>query len=618
MNRLICLLCAFLLGASVLAVNAQAQENPASTPKDLAALDTALAKALQDAKVPGATVAIIENGDVVLTKAYGLVDVAANKAATPASVFRAGSISKGLVGISVMMLVEEGKLDLNAKLSDLAPELAFDNPWEATDPVRLVHLMEHTSGFDDIGFHHYLIDGTNMPLRQAIEQYGPYRSRWKPGSFVAYCNSGPVIAGYIVEKASGMSWADFTRTRIFEPLGMTSAYWDQNPAIADRIAKSYKGDGTTEEPYVDIPGKPAGALNIEARDLAKLAQMLIGRGSLNGITVLTPESVDRLERPGSTLAVRSGLQPGYGLGNMALAGEKAVFHGHDGGIDGFLSTYAYEPKHRAGYVIMINAPQGDALRAAETVTAYLQRDWPSPTAEFATPASAELEALTGIYQSVAPRQQMFAPLESLASWTPVKLVDGALNINGTARRAVTPRIFQRIDRVAPNVVFVDSPEGMLLLTATGAERRMPTYQIVVKAAWVACFLITLLICIVHGIVWLTGWARGKLNDRGGVTVRALPALAVFSIAGVAVLLMVGLAGANTLDLLGKPSLLAWSICLTTLVIPLFGFGALMVALSASAQTPRAVRALAWAASALALTASAFLWHYGWIGLKTWS
>jgi CubicO group peptidase (beta-lactamase class C family) len=68
-----------------------------------------------------------------------------------------------------------------------------------------------------------------------------------------------VIAGYLVEKASGLSWAEFTRTRIFEPLGMRSAHWDRAPAIIDRLARSHQPDGMTPEPYVDIPGKPAGA-----------------------------------------------------------------------------------------------------------------------------------------------------------------------------------------------------------------------------------------------------------------------------------------------------------------------------------------------------------------------
>ena len=139
-------------------------DEPKTPPaKSLEELDQRLGKIFVDAQVPGASVAVVENGKVVMTKAYGLADVAARTPATPDTVFRAGSISKSMVGVAVMMLVEEGKLDLNAKLSDLAPEIHFANPWEATDPVRLVHLLEHTTGFNDIGFRHYPLQGENVP-----------------------------------------------------------------------------------------------------------------------------------------------------------------------------------------------------------------------------------------------------------------------------------------------------------------------------------------------------------------------------------------------------------------------------------------------------------------------
>jgi CubicO group peptidase (beta-lactamase class C family) len=607
----------FLLLAMTWIVSAAAQIPALAPATDLAALDKALGEAFEKAKVPGASVAVIEHGEVALVRAYGLADVAASKPATPESVFRAGSISKSIVGIAVMMLVEEGRLDLDAKLSELAPELKFDNPWEGTDPVRLVHLMEHTSGFDDIGFHHYLLDGTRMPLLQAIGKYGPYRSRWKPGTYASYCNSGPVIAGYIVEKASGMSWADFTRTRIFEPLGMTSAYWDRDPAIAARIAKSYRSDGKTEEPYMDIPGKPAGALNVEARDLAKLALMLIGRGSYNGVTLLKPESVARLETPHTTLAARLGLAKGYGLGNMALPRAKGIFHGHDGGIDGFLSTYAYEADNAAGLVIMINAPQGEALQAAETIFAYLQRDWPEVPPVEIKPELAELEALTGIYQSMTPRQQQLAPLEALSNWTPVKVENGALVLNGSARRAVAPRIFQKLDRVAPNLVFNDTPEGMQMLTAMSADRRVPMSEIIAKATWGGLYVLATLFSLIYALVWLIAALRGKLRDRGGIAVRALPAMALFSMAAFAVVLLSALSSADALNDLGTASAAAWTLYALSIAFPVFGVAATLIGLRSPENTPRSVRALALLAGLLAITAAVWLWPYGWIGLKTW-
>lgn len=599
---------------------ASAEDAPKPAPAaSVAELDQRLAELFRTHKVPGASVALIENDVVVLGKGYGVADVERQTPVTADTVFRAGSISKSIVGIAVMMLVEEGKLDLDAKLADLAPEIRVWNPWEPTHPVRVAHLMEHTTGFDDLRFRQYLIDGSGMDLAQAIEAYGPYESRWPPGTLVAYCNTAPVIAGYLVEKASGMRWADFTRSRIFEPLGMRSAHWDRDPSIIDRLARSYRTDGVTVEPYVDIPGKPAGALNVTALDLARLARMFIGRGTVDGVTLLRPESVARIEAPRTSLASRSGLAVGYGLGNMLVAREKGLFHGHDGGIDGFLATYQYEPERKAGYVVMINAPQGEALEVADAITSYLQRDWPVPSLPEYRHESAELAALTGLYQSAAPRQQMFAPLERLADWSPVRFDDGTFVINGIERRGVAPRVFRRFDRAAPGTVFVEAEQGPMMLSATSANRRVPWFEVAAKATWGVLYALVLLVSVPYLLVWGIGWMRGSLRGRGGVAVRLLPALAVFAIAAFAGTLLYALGAApDTLQRLGTPSPTARFLQWSSASIPLLGILAVLAGMRAPQQTPRFVRGLALLAGMLAFIAGAYLWPDGWVGLKTWA
>jgi CubicO group peptidase (beta-lactamase class C family) len=172
-SRIPALFTALLLIALTLSI-ASAQDEPEPAPAaTIEELDQHLAELFLKPEVPGATMAVIEDDAIVLAKAYGLADVERQVPATPDTVFRAGSISKSIVGIAVMMLVDEGKLDLDARLADLAPEIRFRNNWESTDPVRVAHLMEHTTGFDDLRFSQYLIDGSGMSLRQAIDLYGP-------------------------------------------------------------------------------------------------------------------------------------------------------------------------------------------------------------------------------------------------------------------------------------------------------------------------------------------------------------------------------------------------------------------------------------------------------------
>jgi CubicO group peptidase (beta-lactamase class C family) len=613
--RLLVAMSALIAGSSL----AFADEPKTPPARSLEELDRRLGKALTDAHIPGASVAIIQDDKVVFSKGYGLADVAAKTAVTPDTVFRAGSISKSIVGIAVMMLVEEGKLDLNAKLADLAPEIHFDNPWEATDPVRVVNLLEHTTGFNDISFHHYMIAG-DVPLSQAVQLYGPYRSRWKPGTFAQYSNAPPVIAGYLVEKASGMRWADFTRTRIFEPLGMTSAHWTLAPEIADRMSKSYSGpNATIEEPYVDIVGKPAGSLDITPSDLAKLALFLINRGSVNGKQLLKPESVARIETTTSTLGSQHGLTAGYGLGNYAMPGEKAVFRGHNGGIDGFGATYFYNAEHKAGAVLMVNSAQGGADTLQEAIMGYLERDWPPAVVAELKPRAAEIEGLAGYYQTLTPRQAVLAPLEHIFSWTPVEVKNGAIWINGTQRRAVGPLLFQKQELAVPNVVFVETQDGPRLITMLGADRRVPMYEVAAKALGAILYVALLAFSLIYALVWIVGLLRGRLGGRGGVLVRLLPTLALVAPALLLGILFTALSdnSSGSITTLGTPSVTAQSIMYLSYAIPVLAVLSGLVTLAAGGA-PRWVRGFAFLSTAVTLAIVAFLWPYGWIGLQTWA
>ncbi len=117
--------------------------------------------------------------------------------ATGDTLFRIGSISKMFVSLSVLMLQEQGQLALDDLVRSRIPDVAFENPWEQTDPVRIVHLLEHTTGFDDLTFREYA-HGRLVTLKEGLD-YEPRsrKSRWRPGTRFSYCNSGPPMAAYI-------------------------------------------------------------------------------------------------------------------------------------------------------------------------------------------------------------------------------------------------------------------------------------------------------------------------------------------------------------------------------------------------------------------------------------
>lgn len=185
-------------------------------------LQTAIESILKEAKTPGAAIAIVSRDKAEWIAGIGMADVAAHKPVTAETLFRIGSTSKAFAALAALQLQEEGKLKITDTVRQWAPDVAFSNPWEATDPVRLVHLMEHTTGFDDIHFREYALnDPTPITLKDALAFGASSRvSRWPPGSRMSYCNSGPAVLAAVIEKVSGKRFEDYVQEHFFNPLHM--------------------------------------------------------------------------------------------------------------------------------------------------------------------------------------------------------------------------------------------------------------------------------------------------------------------------------------------------------------------------------------------------------------
>jgi CubicO group peptidase (beta-lactamase class C family) len=192
------------------------------TPGSIPELELSIRKILTETKTPAAGVSILTRDAVIWAAGIGKADVAANRDATPDTLFRIASISKGFVSLSVLKLQEEGKLDLQDTVRSHAPDVAFNNPWESTDPVRIVHLLEHTTGWEDLSPREFAnSDPKPLTLKEGLDYNRKSRtSRWRPGTLFSYCNSGPDVAAYIVEKVTGLRFEDYVRQNFFVPLRM--------------------------------------------------------------------------------------------------------------------------------------------------------------------------------------------------------------------------------------------------------------------------------------------------------------------------------------------------------------------------------------------------------------
>lgn len=589
-------------------------------PTTLAALDARLGEAFREAGIPGATVAIVENGQVVLAKGYGLADVAGKKPATADSVFRAGSISKSLTGIAVMTLVEQGKLSLDSRLAELAPEVKFQNPWEATDPVRLVHLLEHTTGWPDISLDVLLKDGKGWSLLRGVQYTSPeFVCRWKPGYHPVYNNAGPAVAGVILAKAAGEDFDGYLRDRVLRPMGMATADFALPADLAARMAKSYDPDGT-ETYRQTIILAPAGSLATSVRELAQLVRFFLGRGTVDGRQILSPAAVERIERSESTMAARAGLTNGYGLGDAPLFDAGPTFRGHNGGIDSFTSVYGYSLRSNSGYVLMANGGQGVNFGTplSHMIEAYLARGLPvqAPAGVPADPKA--LERFAGLYRPITSPNGLVRPFQEILGLSRVSARGGKLISGGKEFTPVGAHSFQRADRDEPSLAFVEEGGETYKLSALGSAQKEPLWGAALIFLVLGLIALGVLISIVMLPVWLIALFRGRLAERGGALVRFLPvgALAALLLTFVLPLSVIASGSTTAMRSLAEPGFKSISVLVLSVLFPLLaGWGFWRSLKSPAAKLP--VRLYARATTLAVLVFAAYAAAIGWVGVMTW-
>src|SRR6266480_1315863 len=404
-------------------------------PKSVEELKKAMKDVLDKEHVPGAGIALIANGEVLWCGGIGQADIAANRAVSCDTEFRVGSISKTFVALALLKLQEEGKINLYARLQDVAPEIPFKNRWEATHPVRIVNLLEHTAGFDDMepSEVYNVHDRYDFSLIEVFRRFQePQTVRWPPGTRMSYANPGNAIAGYLIEKTTGESFDQYIREMFLRPMGMEHADYPFTEANKALLATPYEGNPPKASGFPFIYLRPAGDLKASPGELAKLVQFLLRRGKAGDAQLVKSASILRMETPETTLAAKSGLRLGYGLCNYSSVEGGVVTHGHDGGIDGFISSYRYMPEQNWGFVILLNSDSSQqALESLNRLAIdFLSKDFSKPQMPAIDLPASELKRFTGFYAPRAPRSQLFAFLDDLAGGTRIRVIKGRLTRSG--------------------------------------------------------------------------------------------------------------------------------------------------------------------------------------------
>ena len=615
-----------LLVLSVATAFAQSPPPKPSDPKTTDELRQQIEKVLKDTHTPGAGVAIVKRDGPEWVAGIGLADVAVNKPVTPDTLFRIGSTSKAFVSLSVLKLQQEGKLSLQDTLRARAPDLEFTNPWEATDPVRIVNLLEHTSGWDDMALRDYAFDpGKEQTLKEGLAFNPKTRtSRWKPGTRFSYSNSGPPAAAYVIEKVTGQRFEDYVEQNWFKPLGMNTASYLDTPEVQSRLSKLYHKDGKTPFPYWHILLRPAGSINASEKEMANYVQFYLNRGSFGGVQLLPPEAIDRMEQSTSTYAAREGFKFGYGLGNYSTVRAR-IFHGHNGGVEGGLTELAYLPDDGVGFVFMINSGSGTALTQIDRlIRSYIVASLPTPPALPVAPVRAELiREYAGWYEPISPRTEITRGLVRIPGLTKLSVAQNGLSlrgVTGSARDyvAVTDHLFRRPTEGAPTLALIaDKSEGTLVEASGQTFRRIPAWLPWLDVAAVAAAALLMLSSVAFALVWVPRKIFGRMRGVECIGVRAMPVLATLSLG--CTQLSVTLAGEDLIGRLGR--ITPWSVSLFASTLASAVFAVLGLVLAWRCRN-RPIRRWVWwhafAASLILTGVAVYLGYYGIVGWRPWA
>lgn len=600
-------------------------------------LQTQLGNILKEMHVPGMSIAIVNRSCPIWVAGLGKADIASNSFADADTLFRIGSISKSFISLAILSLVQESKLSLEDSVHKVAPEILFQNKWETTNPVRIVHLLENTTGWDDTHLREFAINNPTISPAKAIN-YDPSSrvSRWCPGTRMAYSNAGPAVAAYIVEKIAGKNFEDYISERFFQPIGMLTATYQQ--PLSELTTRLYHADGKTVYPYWNLLYRPIGALNASAQDMANYLLFYLNCGKIHNKQIIPASLFNRIETATSTWAAQKGLSIGYGLGNYATVRDGFVYHGHDGNIPGALSAMQYLPYEAIGYFFSINSNNRAAFDKIDaTIRSYITRNLQKPPINPAITISDKALRYSGWFEPNSPRINLFYGLERLFGLTYINVQDKRLTmiplfekkslfvpVSDTEFRYVP--LNEHADPV-PTLKLIKNCEGPFIQMSLGLRnpallhvtlKHIPAWQAILEIICLAFILLMYVLMLVYMVYWVLQKFRTNRKNQANSNILLWPAIAILSLVTI---FLIGAASSEvgvTIERLGNLTIWSFSIFLLTIVFAYASIASVIILLITPKKSVRASIYVFSIMITVALTLSTvYLAYWDLIGLRTW-
>ncbi len=631
------LIAVLILALFGVACSSQNISNSKAPAQSIEELQIQLENILKEMQVPGMAVAIVNRNGPEWISGLGKADLANDRPVNASTLFRIGSVSKSFISLAVLKLVYEGKLSLEDPVQELVPEVWFGNKWEASEPIRIVHLLENTTGWDDMHLREFAKDPLTMSSFETLDYDHSSRiSRWCPGTRMSYCNSGPAVAAYIVEKITGKNFEEYIEQSFFKLIGMQTATYFQ--PISELATVLYHSDGKMPLPYWNLLYRPIGSINVSANDMANYLLFYLNRGKIHGTQVIPATIFNRMEVPTSTWAAKEGLQAGYGLSNYCTTYDGFLYHGHDGNVPGGLTAMAYMPKEGIGYFYSLNSGNREAFKNVGTVIrAYVTRQLEKPSLPSAFSLSETTYAYSGWYEPNSSRMEFFSFLERLIGMSYIHFKDNTLLVDSLSERnaiflPVTDTQFRYVPLnesqdvepilklLKPNLEgqFIQINWGLRNAFLDVTLKRIPTWLAIFEIITAGFVLLALTSTLLFAPFWIFQILSKKHRYLAERSILLWPLIAVLSLLSIVVVCMLSNMDV-AIERLGNLTIWSFALFLATIVF----CAASIASVIALWRTPKhEVRGIVHLYStmlsiALVITTVYFA-YWGIIGLRTWA
>jgi len=311
-------------------------------------------QAVADGDVRSVSVAVAEDGKIIWEEAFGWADKENRIRATPHTMYRLGSISKPITATALMVLVEEGRVDLDQPIIEYLGGLSLRSHVGSERDVTVRHVLNHRAGMPPHNLA-FFQDGPHdrQPFEETVRRYGIVT--FSPGGSYIYCNLGYELIAYLIAQVSGMSFPQYVKENVFTPLGMPEAVVYDGTSPVRHAAVCYSAEFTPIPTYsYAYPG--AGDVFCSAHELIRFAMFHLKNRLADQEPILTDEAIDHMQAahpPSNTV---------YGVGwvfDVNELGYRSVHHGGEGpGADNFMRMV---PSENIAFVVLCNSEWGEHL-----------------------------------------------------------------------------------------------------------------------------------------------------------------------------------------------------------------------------------------------------------------